>query len=78
MIEQKMSAEDIERVIPYLYKDRVLSCISNFAYSKSQIVLGDAQLANEAGQRWLKLEELAMAQIQRIDAEVEANIGLIE
>jgi hypothetical protein len=42
MIDQKMSADDIERVIPYLYKDRVLSCISNFAYSKSQIILGDA------------------------------------
>lgn len=78
MIDQKMSADDIERVIPYLYKDRVLSCISNFAYCKSQIVLGDAQLANEVGQRWLQLEEQAMAQIQLIDAEVEANINLIE
>jgi hypothetical protein len=57
LIEQKMTCEDIEKVIPFLYKDRILSCISNFAYSKSQIVLGDAQVAIEAGKKWLHLEE---------------------
>ena len=56
LIEQKMTCEDIEKVIPFLYKDRILSCISNFAYSKSQIVLGDAQVAIEAGKKWLHLE----------------------
>lgn len=61
MVEQKMSFEDFDKVIPFLYKDRILCCISNFAYSKSQIVLGDAQVANEARKKWLLLEELAMA-----------------
>jgi len=53
MVEQKMSFEDFDKVMPFLYKDRILSCISNFAYSKSQIMLGDAQVANEARKKWL-------------------------
>ena len=60
MVEQKMSFEDFDKVIPFLYKDRILCCISNLAYSKSQIVLGDAQVANEARKKWLLLEEFAM------------------
>lgn len=47
LIEQKMSVEDLERIIPFLYKDRILACISNFAYSKSQRVVGDSQAATE-------------------------------
>lgn len=35
LIEQNQSAEEIERLLPFLFRDRLLSCISNFAYSKS-------------------------------------------
>lgn len=78
LIEQKMTVEELERIIQFLFKDRVLTCISNFAYSKSQLVVGDSQAAHETSQKWLRLEELAMVQIQTIDQEVEDNIVLIE
>ena len=78
LIEQKMTVEELERIIKFLFKDRVLTCISNFAYSKSQLVVGDSQAAHETSQKWLRLEDLAMVQIQTIDQEVEDNIVLIE
>jgi predicted nuclease of restriction endonuclease-like (RecB) superfamily len=78
LIEQKMTVEELERIIQFLFKDRVLTCISNFAYSKSQLVVGDSQAAHETSQKWLRLEDLAMVQIQTIDQEVEDNIVLIE
>lgn len=55
-----MVADDIEKIICYLYRDRLLGCISNYAYTKSQISSGDTQTAQEVGQKWLILEEHAM------------------
>ena len=78
LIEQKVLADDIERVVPFLFRDRILSCISNFAYSKSQISVGDSQAVYEASYKWIHLEELAMLQIQRVDFEVDENIVTIE
>lgn len=82
LIDQKVFAEDIEKIIPFLFRDRILTCISNFAYSKSQsnnqVNLGDSQAAYEACQKWMLLEDLAMTQIQRIDAEVDANILVVQ
>lgn len=42
IVEQKMAADELERIMPYLFKDRVLSCIGNFAYTKSQMLVGDS------------------------------------
>ena len=78
LVEQKMTVEELERIIQFLFKDRVLTCISNFAYSKSQLVAGDSQAAHETSQKWLRLEDLAIVQIQKIDQEVEDNIVMIE
>lgn len=63
LIEQKMSADDIEKIVPFLFKDRALSCIGNFAYTKSQMLVGDSQVAIETCLKWLRLEERAMMQI---------------
>jgi hypothetical protein len=35
LVDQKFQFEELQKVISYLYHDRLLSCISNYAYSKT-------------------------------------------
>ena len=39
--DKKYTVQSLENIIPFIYKDRLLTCISNYSYTKSQSVQGD-------------------------------------
>jgi len=65
-----------------VYRDKLFSCLSNFAYSQSQKALGVGQgqvgnIDQKVARKWLQLEDRARQQIQCVDQEVEANTAML-
>ena len=65
---QSQSYEDFDKIVQFVYRDKLFSCLSNFAYAQSQKVLGfsvgksgsvvssgDSKIAR----KWLQLEDRA-------------------
>ena len=73
--------------MPFVYRDKLFSCVSNYAYGQSQRAMGSlpnktvaaAPIVSGGGsadlikiaRKWLQLEDRVREQIQRIDDEVE-------
>ena len=37
---QSQSYEDFDKIVQFVYRDKLFSCLSNFAYAQSQKALG--------------------------------------
>lgn len=85
-IIRQQSKDKLSKIVKFIFRDKLYSCISNFAYEQSRRLSDRSGLGAKSGGRslgkqaddmtrqareWLALEDLAREQIQLVDEECQ-------